>query len=510
MKERVLFFALAVLHLVPFWVVTYVPTVDGPSHVYNAWVQAHLGDTEHYPALREYFEIDHRPLPNWTAQVSLRALLLVLPPAAAEKTFVSGYVLLFLLAARYFAGAVDPTRRWLAFLAFPFALNATLHNGFYSFAISVALYLFALGFWWRGWKNPGWRFALVLNGLLLGCYFSHLVSLFVALGSLGVLWLATLPAAIRADAFRRHLLHLPILLPQIVLPLWFLAGQPHRLIHPKAFATWSNLFLDPAVYAFGVWPQRLILLLAFFLLILLTLWKPLRRQWSWREEDGWLLLALSLVVVFLLAPDRLAGGSLIKLRLALYPWLALLPWLAPPPAPNLRRALVVSLALLGVWDVATVASAYRARDRTVTAFLAAADGIPANTRVVALVFGAGGTYPGPPELYHVFDRAAVAQGAVDRDDYEAWAGHFPVSFHPGVADVPTDEIATDPKRIDPRSLGGEIDYFYCWNLQPDSETARWLDRRYRLIRQEGLAALFERRDRVRRARQESGAPDSGL
>ncbi|HEX3526174.1 MAG TPA: hypothetical protein VH988_03830 [Thermoanaerobaculia bacterium] len=64
MNERTLFFALAVLHLVPFWVVTAVPTVDGPSHVYNAWVQTHLGDTERFPALREYFEIDHRPLPN--------------------------------------------------------------------------------------------------------------------------------------------------------------------------------------------------------------------------------------------------------------------------------------------------------------------------------------------------------------------------------------------------------------------------------------------------------------
>ena len=74
----------------------------------------------------------------------LRALLAVLPPAAAEKVLVSGYVLLFALAARFFAGAVDPTRRWLAFLAFPFALNATLHNGFYSFAISVALTVRAL------------------------------------------------------------------------------------------------------------------------------------------------------------------------------------------------------------------------------------------------------------------------------------------------------------------------------------------------------------------------------
>ncbi|HEX3526173.1 MAG TPA: hypothetical protein VH988_03825 [Thermoanaerobaculia bacterium] len=205
-------------------------------------------------------------------------------------------------------------------------------------------------------------------------------------------------------------MHPLILLPQIILPLWFLAGQPHRLIHPKSFATWSNLFLDPAVYAFGGWPQRLILIFAFLLLLLLTLWRRSRTENArrWREEDGWLILAACLVIVYLCAPDRMAGGSLLKLRLALY---------------------------------------------------------------------------------------------------EAWTGYFPVRFQESVADIPTDQIMTDPKRVDPRSLGGEIDYFYCWSLQPDSDAAHWLDRRYRLIRQEGLATLFERRDRVRRARQ---AAETGM
>ncbi|HEY2738317.1 MAG TPA: hypothetical protein VGK45_07915, partial [Thermoanaerobaculia bacterium] len=197
---------------------------------------------------------------------------------------------------------------------------------------------------------------------------------------------------------------------------------------------------------------------------------------------------------------------ILKLRLTLYPWLVLLPWLAPPPAPALRRGLVAGLALLAVWDLALVATRYRARDREVTAFLAAADGMAPNTRAVALVFDVDGELPKPPQLFHVFDRAAVAQGLVDLEDYEASTGYFPIRFKSSVHRPPTDQIAAEPQSVDPRSLGGEIDYFYCWNLQPDSAVAHWLERRYRLIREQGDARLFERRDRVRRARQEAETP----
>ncbi len=511
MKTRVLFAALGLLALVPVWVVRYVPTIDGPSHVYNAWIEAHLDDTERFPALAEYFALDHRPLPNWTAQAVLRALLAVLPPAAAEKVLVSGYIVLFLLAAWLFAGAVDPSRSWLAFLAFPFVFNVTLHSGFYSFCWSLAFFLLALGVWWRGRERPGLRFAAVVNGLLLLCYFSHIVSLVLALVALAVLWLATLPAAVRAGALRRHLLHVPILLPQAILPLWFLSVQRHEAVSgPSAsFPSWSTLFLPRALYTFGGWPQRLILVLVFLVLVLLTL----RRRWTegggalrWREEDAFAVLSVVLAVVYFLAPQKMAGGSILKLRLTLYPWLVLLPWLAPPSAPALRRGLVAGLALLAAWDLTLVATRYRARDREVTAFLAAADGMAPNTRAVALVFDVDGELPKPPQLFHVFDRAAVAQGLVDLDDYEASTGYFPIRFKSSVHRPPTDQIAAEPQSVDPRSLGGEIDYFYCWNLQPDSAVARWLERRYRLIREQGDARLFERRDRVRRARQEAETP----
>src|SRR5262249_32463509 len=148
LTERWLFAALAVLHLLPVWRVAYVPTTDGPSHVYNAFVHLHLHDPA-WPLFAPTFEIDPKPLPNWLSQVALLPPLAVFSPGVAEKVLVSLYVLLFLAAARFFAGSVDPERRWLAFLAFPFVYNWSFHFGFYNFCFSLAFYLLALGCWWR-------------------------------------------------------------------------------------------------------------------------------------------------------------------------------------------------------------------------------------------------------------------------------------------------------------------------------------------------------------------------
>jgi hypothetical protein len=37
-----IYFALSILQLVPIWSVRYLPTVDGASHVYNAWILREL------------------------------------------------------------------------------------------------------------------------------------------------------------------------------------------------------------------------------------------------------------------------------------------------------------------------------------------------------------------------------------------------------------------------------------------------------------------------------------
>jgi len=129
-----LYAALAALFLVPFWAVPgYLPSTDGPSHVYNAWVLGQLAGPAPAPLLRQYYYLNPQPVPNSLTHVALLALMWALPPAAAEKVLLSLYVLLAAGALWYLAGAIDGDRAWLALLGLPFVWNVLLaarHEGY--------------------------------------------------------------------------------------------------------------------------------------------------------------------------------------------------------------------------------------------------------------------------------------------------------------------------------------------------------------------------------------------
>src|SRR6476661_8626150 len=114
-----LFFTLALLYLLPFWIVHYLPTVDGPCHTYNAWIVRQYGNVREFPLFRQYYEVNAEPYPNWIGHGIMALLMLVAPPLVAEKLLVSLYALAFLGGVWYLAGSARPGGRWFAFLGFP-------------------------------------------------------------------------------------------------------------------------------------------------------------------------------------------------------------------------------------------------------------------------------------------------------------------------------------------------------------------------------------------------------
>jgi hypothetical protein len=110
-----------------------------------------------------------------------------MPPLIAEKIFVTIYILLVPLSFFYFYKAVDKRLWFFGFLGFLFSYNVLFHLGFYNFALSVPLYFFILGYWWKNRESLLWREGLILNGLLVFTYFSHLFSFALALLSISLL-----------------------------------------------------------------------------------------------------------------------------------------------------------------------------------------------------------------------------------------------------------------------------------------------------------------------------------
>src|ERR1051326_6229118 len=108
-RERwrlILFAAVAVLHLLPVVRAPLIPTVDGPSHVYNAVVLRELAKGT--PEFARVFAVNKRLNPNWLGHLVLMV--------STEKVLWGAIVLLFLAGCWRLGGA------W-AFLAMPLAYH---------------------------------------------------------------------------------------------------------------------------------------------------------------------------------------------------------------------------------------------------------------------------------------------------------------------------------------------------------------------------------------------------
>jgi hypothetical protein len=498
----VVYAGLAAVYLVPFWAVPgYLPSTDGPSHVYNAWVMGQLAGPGRAAVLHEYYYLNPQPVPNSLTHIALLELMRVLAPAAAEKVLLSLYVLLVGAALWYLAGAIERERAWLALLGLPFAWNVLLGLGFYNFCFSVPLLLLALGWWWRRRARPGPGFAAGLTLLLLLCYFAHILAAVLALAGIGVLWLASW----RRERWRGHLTHLAILVPGALLPFWFTVLRHSPPVSPS-YASWQLLSTELAqlrpLWQFAGEGGRtgavLAILIAAWALFSVVRegiarrqiaraqaagagWGALPRRWL-REEDGFLALALQLTGLYFFSPEGAAGGSLLKPRLAMMPFLVVLPWLSASVGRWGKAVAVLALAALAARPVTYAVPCYRAGSRDVEAFVRGLDAVPPGSVVVPLIFDRHTTScMRTGSVDHAAGYAALAKGLIDWDNYEANTDYFPVRFRAFARRSTPLDIESDPQHLRVRQLRERVDYIYCWRMPPGVPVAGRLARQCKLI-----------------------------
>lgn len=505
-----LLLAAIVVFLIPLWLFPHFPSQDGPNHLYSANILLRYGTPEG-GLYRQFYEISARPDPNWLSHALLAGLLAPAPPAVAEKLLLTLYLILLPLGFRYALRSLRPGAEAMTPLVFPLVYNWMFHIGFYNYVLSLAVMLFALGYWMRHEANPRPRHAAGLAALLLGLFFFHLVSLVMALAACGVLtvWLGFYERDARRLG-RRLAFTVAAALPAAALAIYFLvrmrrldpSGAPLRLFFEPAKLV-SLFTLDTTLFTFRRAELAFGKLLAVTLLGAALVTAGLRLRARRLERwDGLALVTLAWLAIYLAAPAATSGGMYLYHRLAIYVPLGVALWLGAAEPPRLLRLAACGLAGgLALILLLFYARCYQALQEPIAEYLSAEAAVAPGTVIAGICLDPWGTLPGGTPLAvtdqpfrHLSSLVALRRGCVNLSEYEGSTAYFPTRFRAGLDPEPIagphwtipEQMRVDLERYE-TVTGRKIDAVLVWDdhgfwtASPLAARLRaWVEANYRL------------------------------
>jgi hypothetical protein len=478
-----LFLAVALLQLVPVWAPRYYPTMDGPAHLYNAWVMREIA-LGHDNIVTRTYAIDLKPYPNLLDHVILAVLLGALEAPAAEKVFVSAIILLFLGGAWLFAGAADRRASLFAFLALPLSHHLLLQSGFYNFSLSVGIYFIVVAVWWTRRRRPDWQTITIVALLLLLCYFAHPMSTALAIGSIGVLWLTA----------SRDWRHLIAFLPVLPLLAWFVLRERGRG-NPSDWTLWHHftfLAQTQEIATYAIWQLKFGAVLCAVTLLLMAITVAVERRR--READAFLLILAAVIAAFLLGPGATSGGSMVLERLGLFISLLPLPWLSPRLGKAGRGAFAVAMSVVAIAHTVYLTRSDRRIARETTALVCAARAIPKNRTFFPVVADRQPEGTLLALMWHAGEYAAIERCLVDLNNYEPRAGYFPIRYRDAARMFGVESIANDITNFPADRMTPFAQYVFTWHMPDDAPVLLRLDRDYKLLAISKAGRIYRRRD----------------
>lgn len=430
----------------PVWALGQFPSQDGPSHVYNAWVQLRL-DAPDAPYAAVY-ERSAGLVPNLLGGLTLAALGRVVPLAVAERLLISLCVVLFCWGFARLARGERERLPAVALLGPVFASAYPLHMGFYGYCLGIALVPLAWAEAWRRRDGRGWQAPILLGLLALVAWFAHLVAAGMIL--IGVAIIAAERAASRRDVRPLVRYGLP-LLPAAALSVWYVATA--ESVNPER---WS------AIELLGAWASLRGLVsyaglqgLVAWCVAVLLLGVVVRRLLVERSGDAapWLLIAAAAAVVYAVVPDGNQRHWFLSERLSLLVWLPLVPLARLERWERGQALLAGGLALV---FLVAAAPHQRRIDAELTSMRACVASVEPGARVLSLVFRDPlRVEPARARPFlHAFGRLAVGRDLIDVGNYEARTDHFQLRVREGVRFPPPLLIELAPGQVDLRRYGG--------------------------------------------------------
>ncbi|MGB0368416.1 MAG: hypothetical protein ACPGD8_03360 [Flavobacteriales bacterium] len=318
------------MSLIPVLASEYFPTVDGPSHLYNARLIAELWLSPG-GEISEFLQFNPTFSPNWTGHLLLAALMTFTSAFWAEKIILTIYLIGLPLGIRSVLMARDVGDvRWL-YLIFSFSYSYLFHYGFFNFNIGVVLFFFGLSFWLNNQENYCAQ-SFMKQGLIATLIaLSHPFAFALYLVALFVLNLTLfLPKVLKGvesykTILRFGVFQLAYLSVGILITTYFVVAES-SLRAKAAFIAPADLFssLKYVMPIKGIeeeayhWPSKILLYMFGFGLIL-TAVKFFKEKKKFKLfQTPWFILTLVTLVLIFAIPDYLGSAGFISARLMLF------------------------------------------------------------------------------------------------------------------------------------------------------------------------------------------------
>ena len=417
-----------------FWAFKYIPTQDGPANLSSAVVfTSLLGGHSPYT---DFYELRWRPSPYWAYHAFMAPVLAVCRPLAAEKIFVSLYLVVFALAGWCITKAAAGKASALGLLYLIFATSFPFQMGFFNFMLGAAAVLLTVAFFWARRERAGLRFWIFLNLLATACYGAHLVAWFAATVSIWVLsyWLVlTTPR-------KRFFSLAPVyLLPSYLLPLYYGAVTPKKgeYVYHKLGWMIRELVSADFLISFGSAQRFLawgVAALFAFLIAAAALGRLRAGRRSLRPPDVFAAAAVVFVAIFLAMPGRTPQAAYyISERMALFPFLFLTPWLAAcVPRRLMRYAAGVAVAAV-LANLLPLGKYYARENAKLETFTSGYCAVAPRAVLLPIIKDPTARGRRVESLRHAAAYYVIERSGRNLVDMAANAAHFPITYAPGVA-----------------------------------------------------------------------------
>ena len=374
--EKVFFFAIAVLNLIPAFASEFFATMDGAAHLYNSRIITELLVNSN-SALADFFSFNSIPVPNWTGHFILSLFNLFLPANYAEKILVIIYLIGLPYSFRYLVKKINPDNMLLSYFIFPFTYSFLFLLGFYNFSLALVFLFFTLGFWMDNEKKDFTKGSIFILFLLITLtYFSH-AFVFAIL-------LFLLAAHIVFNNFFQHLDQLGLMFSNIfkrlkvlviasfipVLLFLYYIYSTHTdtsnlsYVSPKELMEWLKNLRPLIVYNSVMeeaYTKKIVYLLA--LLCVIAVYDRINLILNRNEKlsvankiykvikyffalsDFWLIAAGAFLYLYFKLPDSDGNAGYVSVRLGLLFFLILILWLSSKKIPQWFSLTIISLLL---------------------------------------------------------------------------------------------------------------------------------------------------------------------